>query len=116
MQHNGVQEQVQEISYKEGTKIEQFDLFCQGRALAMGNVNTKCKGYLTFKFQNVLHQEMLLLNIVNFFAIAMQHNSKKKLIFYCVSLSIYHCRINNGDWENIILLCRYIILMSRIKK
>ena len=68
---------------------------------------------------------MLLLNIANFFAIvrnsifriALLYNSKKKkLIFYCVSLSIHHGRINDGDWENIILLYRYIILMSRIGK
>ena len=64
-----------------------------------------------FKSQNVLHQKMLLLSIAN-----SEKKKKKKLMFYYVSLSIHHRKINDGDWRNIILLCRYIILISRIEK
>ena len=38
-------------------------------------IKKNCKGYLAFQAQNVLHQEMLLLSIANFFAIVLQCNS-----------------------------------------
>ena len=57
--------------------------------LALGNATAKCKGYLAFQAPKCIASRNAICK---------------------------HCRINYGDWENIILLCRYIILMSRIEK
>ena len=63
-----------------------------------------CRDVWHFKLQNVLYQKILLLSIVNFFAIVLQcelHYStilKKKLIFYCDG-DWEKERINDGDWE-----------------
>ena len=71
------------------------------RALALGNANAKYKGYLVFQVPK---------------CIASGDAIAKYCKFYCISLSIHHYRINYSDWGNIILLCKYIILISRIGK
>ena len=61
-----------------------------------------------FKPQNVLHQEILLLSIANFFTIvlqcnfifkiALQHNSKKKKLIFYYDGNWEKERINDDDW------------------
>ena len=93
------------------------------KVLALGNANAKCKEYLVFQAPKCIASRDAIAKYCKFFynsatdRITLQHNSKRKTsILLCLSLSIHHYRINYSDWENIILLCRYIILMSRIEK
>ena len=79
-----------------------------------------------FKPQNILHQEMRLLSIANFFAIVLQcnsifritlqHNSKKKkLIFYCDGDREKE-RINDGDWGKYYFIVQIYYFNEQNKK